>query len=597
MRFIIGLILFWLSNFGYMLFIKKKSKLPYEFILPILFTLIGIVMFLAGILDMMKEISILVCLVGICFLGKYIFKKEIKWKNILNVNFILLLIIFVYITVVCGKMMLLHYDNFSHWGLIVKTMFIRDGLPNFENALLEFKNYQPGSACFIYYFGFLTGKTEGSMIVAQNYLLVSYLFSLLVFTNNKKKEQIKNYVLKGLLVVCYFFFMFGNIEFYNLLVDTLIASMSICSLVIFYYFRDDLKKAFIYTLPVSIYLFLVKNTGIVLVGFNCLMLLLIGFKNKQIKKGFIYALISGIITVLFFLIWSKHVSYVYGALSLSSKHSLSTANILLELRTKGWDRIFEFCGIYLKHFISLSSNLPNKYMIVINILLVLMMLVFKKYRKNIGLSLILCDVIYLLYYGILGIMYLLSMPWAEAVYLAGFDRYMLTIVFVIIGIVLITFFNVCLVEKKKSRKSICFAVMIIVLFLGFNWDYISNNYKLFLGEQNYEETTANYFDKVLGSDMYTADSDDYYYVYAPITSYNDYGYLNYLSKFKINSLNVLVVRDIAGIENNMLELDRDYNINIIVVDEDSNIFEYIDDNDFVKNEYIYVKEMDNKNEI
>ena len=38
----------------------------------------------------------------------------------------------------------------------------------------------------------------------------------------------------------------------------------------------------------------------------------------------------------------------------------------------------------------------------------------------------LCNVIYLLYYGILGVMYLLSMPWGEASYLAGFDRYMLT---------------------------------------------------------------------------------------------------------------------------------------------------------------------------
>ena len=594
MRIIIGFILFWISNFGYMIFIKKKSKLPYELILPILFTLIGIIMFLAGILNMMLEISILVCLVGICLFGKYLFKKEIKWGSILNVNFILCLVLFIYISVVCGKMRLLHYDNFSHWGLIVKTMFIRDGLPNFENALLEFKNYQPGSACFIYYFGFLTGKSEGSMIVAQNYLLISYLFSLLVFTNKKNKQNIINYVLKTVLVVCYFFFLFGNIEFYNLLVDTLIACMSICSMVIFYYFKDDLKKAFIYTLPISIYLFLVKNTGIVLVGFNCLMLLIIGFKNKQFKKSFLYALLTGVITVLFFLVWSKHVSYVYGAVSLSSKHSLSSANMLVELRTKGWDRIFEFCSIYFKHFISLSSNLPNKYMLLINGVLLSMLMLFKKYRKNIGLSLILCNFIYLLYYAILGVMYLLSMPWEEAVYLAGFDRYMLTIVFVIIGIVLISFFNVSLSEKKRWKKCVVFGLAIIIMFLGFNWGYISNNYKLFLGVQNYENTTANYFDEVLGSDMYTSSLDDYYYVYAPVTAYNDYGYLNYLSKFKINSLNVLVVRGVDAIENNALKVKSEGNINIIVVDEDKNILDYIKDNDFVKNNDIYVKKLNDK---
>ena len=34
-------------------------------------------------------------------------------------------------------------------------------------------------------------------------------------------------------------------------------------------------------------------------------------------------------------------------------------------------------------------------------------------------------------------MYLLSMPWAEASYLAGFDRYMLTIIFIIIGFLML----------------------------------------------------------------------------------------------------------------------------------------------------------------
>lgn len=589
MRFMIGLIAFWLSCFGHMFFLKKKTKLPYIFILPIIFTLIGIIMFLAGILNMMKEVSLVLCLGGVIFFAWSLWKKEIEWKKLLSVNFIILMVVFIYITVVCGRMRLLHYDNFSHWGLIVKTMFIRDGLPNFENAILEFKNYQPGSACFIYYFGLLTGKTEGSMIIAQNYLLVAYMFSLLVFTDGKKKNNKKNYAFKALVVVCYLFFLFGNIEFYNLLVDTLIASMSICSFVVLYYFRDDLKRAFIYSLPISIYLFLVKNTGIVLVCFNCLSLLLIGFKNKQFKKSFVYAVLTGLITVAFFYIWSKHVSYVYGAGSLASKHSLSTANMLVELRSKGWHGIYEFCVLYVKHFIDFANNLPNKYMIGINILLVIMIALFKKHRKEFGFSLVLCDVIYLLYYGILGVMYLLSMPWGEASYLAGFDRYMLTIIFVIIGIVLITFFNVTEAIKAKSKKPLVLSILMIVLCVWFNFDYISNNYKVFLGEQNYEETSAHYFDDILDSDMYTSDEVSYYYIYAPVTSNGDSGYLKYLAKFKLNTYKVLVVKDIAGIENDIVNLDDDYNIKLIVFDEDEAILKYIEDNGYQKDEQIYVK--------
>lgn len=575
MIFIVGLILFWLSCLGYFFYLKKKTKLPGVLVLPIVFTLIGIIMFIAGILNMMREFSVILCFLGIVLFGYFLYKKEIEWKMALSVNFIILLFVFLYITLICGDMRLLHYDNFSHWGLIVKNMFLSDGLPNFENAVIEFRNYQPGSACFIYYFGFLTGKTEGMMIIAQNYLLIAYFFSLLVFTNGKK-----GWLLKVLLVVFYVFVLLGNIEFYNLLVDTLIAGIAVCSLVIFYYFRDDLKKAFIYTLPLCIYLFLVKNTGIVLVGINCLLLLLLGWKNKELKKSFLYAVITGVITVAFFYIWSRHVAMTFGELGLASKHSLSASNILLELRTKGWDGIFDFCGIYLKHFIDVFNNIPNKYMIAINLFLVLLVFIYKNYRKELVKCLILVDVIYLLYYGILGGMYLLSMPWEEASYLAGFDRYMLTIVFVVIGGVLIKLFNV-VGDDKKSGFLI---VGVLVLALVYNCKYVIYDYKLLLGEQNYEDTSAYYFDQILGSDMYDAGSDEFYYVYAPVTSVGDSGYLKYLAKFKLNTEKVMVITNVLDISD-----ENKYNINIIVFDKDEDIMEFLEDNDYEKENNIYVK--------
>lgn len=575
MIFIVGLILFWLSCLGYFIYLKKKTKLPGELVLPLVFTLIGIIMFIAGILNMMREFSVILCFLGIVLFGYYLYKKEIEWKMALSVNFIILLFVFLYITLICGDMRLLHYDNFSHWGLIVKNMFLSDGLPNFENAVIEFRNYQPGSACFIYYFGFLTGKTEGMMIIAQNYLLIAYFFSLLVFTNGKKGG-----VLKVLLVVFYVFVLLGNIEFYNLLVDTLIAGIAVCSLVIFYYFRDDLKKAFIYTLPLCVYLFLVKNTGIVLVGINCLLLLLLGWRNKELKKSFLYAVITGVITVAFFYIWSRHVAMSFGELGLASKHSLSASNILLELRTKGWDGIFDFCGIYLKHFIDVFNNIPNKYMIAINLFLVLLVLIYKNYRKELVKCLILVDVIYLLYYGVLGVMYLLSMPWEEASYLAGFDRYMLTIVFVVIGGVLIKLFNVVGDDKKSGFL----VVGVLVLALVYNCKHVIYDYKLLLGEQNYEDTSAYYFDQILGSNMYDADSDEFYYVYAPVTSAGDSGYLKYLAKFKLNTEKVMVITNVLDISD-----ENKYNINIIVFDKDEDIMEFLEDNDYEKENNMYVK--------
>lgn len=589
MRMIFGLVLFWLSIFGYLLLFNKKTKLPYELLLPIVFSLIGIVMFFAGILNLMKEVTILVCLFGIVIFGYKIVKKEFEIKSILNINFLILFIIFLYLTIVCGRMQLLHYDNFSHWGLIIKNMFLDNNLPNFENTVIEFKNYQPGSACFIYYFGALTGKTEGSMIIAQNYLLVSYFFSLLIFTNSiiKKNYDKKKYIIKIMLVAFFLFMLFGNITFNDLLVDTLIATMSICSFVIMYYFKDDLKRAFLYNLPILVYLFLVKNTGIVLVGFSCLGLIYLGFRNKQLKNGFIYAILSGIITVLFFYIWTKHVSYVYGDLSLYSKHSLSSANIINELRTKGWDRIFEFCSIYWNHFIDIFNNIPNKYMIGIDIIVILMIILYKKYRKYFCWCFLIINTIYLMYYLILGFMYLLSMPWSEAVYLAGFDRYMLTIIFIIIGFVLIYFINVIMKEKRMSSKSLIMTLGLISIILFISFKYYITDFNVLIGNLNYKNTRAYMFDEVLNTDKFDAYYLDYYYIYAPIQSNNDSGYVYHLARFKLNTPNLTIVKDINQFNE---KISDSYKKKIIVLDEDNVIMKYIEDNGYNKQNKIYVKE-------
>ena len=69
----------------------------------------------------------------------------------------------------------MHYDNFSHWANIVQSLFNRNALPNFEVDIVEFKSYQPGTACFIYLVGMIMGKTEGVMVVAQNYIFIIFI--------------------------------------------------------------------------------------------------------------------------------------------------------------------------------------------------------------------------------------------------------------------------------------------------------------------------------------------------------------------------------------------------------------------------------------
>ena len=580
MRFIIGLVIFWLSTIGYILYVNKKTKLPYSLALPLVFTLIAIAIFVSGILNIMKVITLLIWLVGFILFGYYLLKKQINLKKIINPNTILVVIVVSYITIVCTHMHLLQYDNFSHWALIVKTLFTKNAFPNFEDTIIMFKGYQPGSACFIYYVGMILGKTESSMIIGQNYLIASYLFSLLYFANNKFKSS---HLIRAIIISFYFIILVGNVYFNDLLVDTLLTVMSIYSAIIMYHFKDDLYHAFIYIIPISVYLILVKNVGLVLVGFNCLGLLYLGYKNNKIKKSIIYSAILGIISLLFFYIWSQHVSYAYGDLALDTKHSLSTSNILGELKNKGRSGILAFCSIYFKHFIDVSNNLTNLYMIVINIVTIIIAILNKDNMKKIVKYLLAGDFIYLLYYIILGIMYLVSMPWKEAKVLASFDRYVLTIVYVTIGLLLICYFTIINNKKINSKVLISSVLIIGSLLLATNNKLDPNfNYDILIGNQNYKNTNAYVYDKIIDNRIFK-NKENYYYIYAPIESSNDSGYLNHLSKYKLNTSNYKIINDTNLIENKKRTV-------IIIFDNNSQIKNYLNSHNYLKKtNRVYVK--------
>ena len=587
MRMLIGLILFWISTFGYLFIFKKKTKIPYELLLPILFSLIGIIIFLAGIFNMLKEFSVLICFGGIFFFAYNFLKKEINFNEIKSTKFILLMFLFSYITIICSNMHLLNFDNFTHWGLIVKNMFLRNSLPNFETTVIGYTTYQPGSACFIYYLGFSLGKTEASMIIAQNYLVLAYLSSVFVFFKQSLFDKKKN-IMYLLFILLYIFILFINIMMYDLLVDTLIGVMLIASFAVLYYFRNDLKKAFIYNLPILVFLFLVKNIGIVLVAFSCLGLVYIGYRNKEFKKGFLYALLSGIISVAVFYIWTKHVTYVFGEISLYSRHTLSFKNIINELHRKGLEQILEFCTIYYNNFVNIRDNLPNKYMIVINLILIFSMIIYKNKRKNIMYLLLVTNIIYLVYYIILGLMYLLSMPWEEAIYIAGFNRYMLTIIIAIIGLIFICFVNHIMTEEKFSKQSmLVIGVSIIsIIFLSYNYGKI--DFKVLMGDINYEKSIAYKYDNILNNNMFSANNDRYYYIYAPDTYSKEGGYLYFMSKYKLNTSNFMIVKNIDDF--NTEEIDENLVKTIIVFDEDEKIKDYIKNNNYKNVDNFYIEE-------
>lgn len=560
MRLILGTIIFWLMILGIKIFLEKKFNIEKNFSLVLTISLIGITMFIAGILNIMPLIAILIIISGLISFGYFTYKEKptkakIK-KTLLQPTVIIPTLIFAYITITGMNMHLTHYDNFSHWGLIIKNIFLDGALPNFEDTMIMFKSYQPESACFIYLYGLLAGKTEGAMIVAQNYLIFAFLIPLFGFIKENNKT-IKNL----LITVFYIFIMTVSIKFNDLLVDSLVATMAISSLGIIHYYKKDLKKAFLYSLPISIFIFLVKNTGFLITIFNCIYIIYLAKKSNQLKAGLKYSGITLLILVSFLLIWQGHVKLVFGDLALSSKHSLSSDNVILSLRTKGWDKIFLLIKEYALHLFTFKDNITNIYILIINALLLFFGFTEKnkKERKNILLLTGTIDILYLIYYGVIGAMYLTSMPWEEAINFAGYERYMTTIIIIIIGIIF--FYFLSYKEKKHNFKIISIATIILMLVTTY---IFQGNFKALLGNDYYVGTQAYKYDLIL-SDYKNFDKEKTYYVYAP-SAENDSSYLFFMSKYKLNTGNVVMIYNQEDLQLNNTGV-------LIFFDEDQTLIE------------------------
>ena len=573
MRFILGLIIFWITIFGIKVFIENELKLNKKYSFLFSFTLIGLIEFFLGILNIMKIGSLLIVVSSICYILNMLIKKKINLKTVANdlknPKNIICTLIFTYITIIGLNMHLTHYDNFSHWGLIVKSIFLNNRLPNFENDYILFKGYQPGSACFIYFFGLLAGKTEISMIIAHNYLIFSYLTVLFNYVGKEQR------ILKILIVVAFYIFVMTTslISFNNLLVDSLLAIMLIAGLLIVYEYRKDLKKAIYYSTPIMIYLLVIKNVGLVLSGIICIYILYISYMNKDLKKGVKYISIISLILLATLLIWQGHVSIVYGNLALHSKHSLSAQNIIQSIKTLGIDNILLFIKVYIRHFLSLANNTPNIYMLFLNSIFIALGILSKEKNKIFKFLLVL-DILYLGYYVILGLMYIFSMPWEEAKILAGYDRYMMTIINAIIG--MSVFF---IINNKEKVKFINIIMIVIITLLLIPIKY---NYKAFtslIGNDGYKNSEVERFDKII--DKIPTDKN-IYYIYSP-SSKGDYGKLVHVSIYKLLKRNCIVIQDEKALK------DVKENSYLILFDELDNYDELLKDDYKKINDIVAIK--------
>ncbi len=310
------------------------------------------------------------------------------------------------------------YDNFSHWAVVVKNMLLTDRMPNFEDSLISFQAYPLGSSLFLYYIGKLFGTVDACLIWGQMFLSLSAIFSVTAFLNKKDWYCFPIPVLFGI------YSLLMNTGIYDLLVDSLLPLIGTAAVAMILCEQEEPRKTIVALSILSAFLINVKNSGIffVLIG----LIIFVIYHWNYVRTHFAETVFIGILPpAVMVLLWKKHIALVFQSAS-TSKHSMSLSNYKMIFEGKTQEDIRAIGQKFFKTFVSFDDygiRILLGITVFCAVLTAIWYLSREKNWKQILWSLPFLWGILFLYQISLLVMYLFSMPLAEALALAGYQRY------------------------------------------------------------------------------------------------------------------------------------------------------------------------------
>ncbi|MEO2256084.1 hypothetical protein ABGV43_04045 [Paenibacillus amylolyticus] len=431
LHFLMGVLLIF-SFLGYMQFVRKALSLRWEFIPVFVFSSIACFVFLSGLAGQLFTGSLVILIVGLLLYGGMLFLRlrrgaslrmsfSIFQFSFLAGTFVFLLVLF--------QNQLTHYDNFSHWAIVLKQMLSTDAFPTPDSNLIDFKNYPLGTSSFIYYVCRFMGHSQSVMLLAQGLLIFSCFYAMFGIVSEKKRFLLYAFLGLGLSTLSFFNL---TIRITNLLVDFLLPIYALAILAVIYQYRNEIKKACIVVLPLAGLLTIIKSTGIIFAAIGLIFLVYIWLKHKQKLSWKTALAVVGTIcgALIPYFGWSWRMATVFQGID--NKFDVATSGIQAGKTT---EQMREILWTFLKASTDLTTR-PVIGIVIFQLIAIaasVFAIVVLKKKWNLWKALIALDVVLLLYYAGILALYLFSMPLDEAIVLAGFERYASSIVVLFAG--------------------------------------------------------------------------------------------------------------------------------------------------------------------
>ena len=274
-------------------------------VIPITIICMTLLVYITGIFDNLKiGVYILLIIFFISLIYNIILTvkrgKNIDFDNILTPGLFIYTIIYIIYIFINKNKIFTHYDEFSHWGLIVKNMYIFNNFGLNAESFIQYCEYPPFMAVFQYIFLTIKGRySEATIITASRIMYISIIIPVLKnITWKSDKKIILIYFISIIFLPMLFFENFYD----NILVDG-IASVFFGRALYSYYSVKDEKFRKITIILLLIALGLIKSSGIGLTLLVMMIMLIDALINIKNKRELIRMALIILIVLIFILTW------------------------------------------------------------------------------------------------------------------------------------------------------------------------------------------------------------------------------------------------------------------------------------------------------
>jgi hypothetical protein len=277
-----------LFNLGTVIFAKRK----YGSVLPLSLFAICLLMFVSQFIFSTFYVAYILvgafCAFSVFWLAFLAIKHrdripEIR-RNFLSPGFIISAILYVVFLIIFYKTAFTGWDNFSHWGPMVKEMLRLDKFYSVPEAAVPFhKDYPPIVGLFEVFFAKLGGGySEGIVILAAHVLQFSVLLPVI---ENIKKHTLSKGLAVAFIATMLTLFMDSHLIFNSIYNDYLIAFLTAFGLYLAI-FAERNKFNLIYLLATILFLSYIKEIAVVFAAVIALAYFIRSLQKQKAQKWY-----------------------------------------------------------------------------------------------------------------------------------------------------------------------------------------------------------------------------------------------------------------------------------------------------------------------